>query len=120
VLTAGRVMHEAALTVSATDAVSAALARLREGGYASAFVVGAGREYLGTLDIEDARSADSGTRAQSAARPRPGVGPGTLLDALIPLTAATDRPVPVVDEENRLLGEVDRSAVMHALEGRSA
>ena len=47
-------------------------------------------------------------------------GPGTLLDALIPLTAATDRPVPVVDEENRLLGEVDRSAVMHALEGRGA
>ena len=120
VLTAGRVMQEAALTVSATDAVSAALARLREGGCASAFVVGAGREYLGTLDIEDARSADSGARVQSAARPQPGVGPGTLLDALIPLAAATDRPVPVVDEENRLLGEVDRSAVMHALEGRSA
>ena len=120
VLTAGRVMQEAALTVSATDAVSAALARMREGGYASAFVVGAAREYLGTLEIGDARSAEPDARVQSAARPRPGVGPDTLLDALIPLAAATDRPVPVVDEANRLLGEVDRSAVMHALEGRSA
>ena len=120
VLTAGRVMHEAGITVSATETVSAALSRMREGRHASAFVVGAGREYLGTLDLDDAQSADSGARAASAARRRTSVGPGTLLDALIPHAAATDTPVPVVDEDNCLLGAVDRSAVMHALEGRTA
>ena len=117
VLTAGRVMHEAPLTVSAAEEVSVALSRMRESGHTSAFVIGAGREYLGTLDIGDALGADSGARAESAARQQSSVGPGTRLDALIPYTAATDRPVPVVDEDNRLLGTVDRSAVMHALEG---
>ena len=120
VLTAGRVMQAAPVTVSATEEVSMALSRMREGGASAAFVIGSGREYLGTLELGDAQSLDSGARAESVARPRPSVGPGTLLDALIPHTAATDTPVPVVDEDNRLLGTVDRSAVMHALEGRSA
>ena len=120
VLSAGRVMRDDTMTVSATEAASEALARMREGGHSSAFVLGASREYLGTLDIGDARAAHSGARAESAARRQASVGPETLLDALIPHTAATDRPVPVVDADNRLLGAVDRSAVMHALEGRSA
>ncbi len=120
VLTAGRVMRSAPVTVSATEKVSVALARMREGGAPVAFVVGSGREYLGTLEFGDAQSLDSGTSAGTAARRRPGVGPETLLDALIPHTAATNTPVPVVDEEDRLLGAVDRSAVMHALEGRGA
>ena len=120
VLTAGRVMQPAPVTVCATEKVSVALSRMREGGASAAFVVGSGQEYLGTLEIADAQSVDSGARAESAARRRPSVGPGTLLDALIPHTAATDTPVPVVDDDNRLLGAVDRSAVMHALESRSA
>ncbi len=120
VLTAGRVMQAAPVTVSATEEVSVALARMREGGAPAAFVVGSGREYLGTLELGDAQSVDSGARAESVARRRPCVGPGTLLDALIPHAAATDTPVPVVDEDDRLLGAVDRSAVMHALEGRNA
>ena len=120
VLTAGRVMHDAPVTVSATEAVSVALSRMRACGACAAFVVGPGRHYLGTLDIGDAQCVDSGARAESAARRRPSVGPDTLLDALIPHTASTDIPVPVVDADNRLLGAVDRTAFMHALEGRSA
>ena len=85
-----------------------ALSRMREGGASAAF---RGRvpatEYLGTLEFGEAQSVDSGTRAESVARRRPSVGPETLLDALIPHTAATDTPVPVVDEDDRLLGAVD-------------
>ena len=121
VLTAGRVMEAVPVTVSSTESVSVALSRMREGGASAAFVVGAGREYIGTLEIGDAQSADSGASSGSTARRRPSVGPPeTLLDDLIPHAAATDTPVAVVDDGNRLLGAVDRSAVMHALESRSA
>ena len=120
VLTAGRVMEAVPVTVSSTESVSVALSRMREGGASAAFVVGAGREYIGTLEIGDAQSAESGASAGSTARRRPSVGPETLLDDLIPHAAATDTPVAVVDDGNRLLGTVDRSAVMHALESRSA
>ena len=120
VLSAGRVMQGAPLTVSAGDRVAVALARMRERGQCAAYVVGADREYLGTLGLADAQTADSGARAASAARRQPSVGPATLLDALIPHSASTDMPVPVVDDGNRLLGTVDRSAVLHALEGRGA
>jgi glycine betaine/proline transport system ATP-binding protein len=43
------------------------------------------------------------------------VSPDTTLEALIPLTAAKDEPLPVIDDQGRLLGVVDRTAVMLAL-----
>lgn len=43
------------------------------------------------------------------------VAPGTTLEALIPLTAANDEPLPVVDEQDVVLGVVDRRVVMLAL-----
>jgi glycine betaine/proline transport system ATP-binding protein len=42
----------------------------------------------------------------------------TLLDQLIPLTAASDDPLAVVDADDQLLGTVDRTAVMMALGGK--
>ncbi len=43
----------------------------------------------------------------------------TLLDALIPLTATSDTPLAVVDADGRLLGTIDRTAVMLALGGNT-
>lgn len=118
VLTAGRVMQEGAVTVSASDSVAVALTRMRAGRHSAALVLGEGREYLGTIDLAAAQAAEAGARALCAARPRATVGPGTLLDALIPHAADSDIPIPVVDGGNRLLGSVDRGAVMRALESR--
>jgi glycine betaine/proline transport system ATP-binding protein len=42
-----------------------------------------------------------------------------LLDDLIPLTATSDTPLAVVDADGRLLGTIDRTAVMLALGGKS-
>jgi glycine betaine/proline transport system ATP-binding protein len=42
----------------------------------------------------------------------------TRLDELIPLTATSDEPLAVVDTNGRLLGTVDRTAVMLALGGK--
>ena len=118
VLTAGRVMQDGALTVSASDSVAAALTRMREDRRSAALVLGEDREYLGTIDLAQAQAAPPGERALRAARPRATVGPGTLLDALIPHAADSDTPIPVVDGDGRLLGSVDRGAVMRALESR--
>jgi glycine betaine/proline transport system ATP-binding protein len=44
----------------------------------------------------------------------------TTLEALIPLTVDTDEAVSIIDEQNNLVGVVDRKAVMLALADRSA
>jgi CBS domain-containing protein len=41
--------------------------------------------------------------------------PHTKLEALIPFVISSEQPVPVVDQDNRLVGFVGRQAVMLAL-----
>ena len=48
------------------------------------------------------------------------VAAGTKLDRLTDRIADTDSPLPVVDAEDRLVGEIDRSIVMQALGSREA
>ena len=59
------------------------------------------------------------SRVSPAARARFGEGSrvaaGTKLDRLIDWIADTDSPLPVVDAEDRLVGEIDRAIVMRAL-----
>ena len=59
------------------------------------------------------------TEVSQVARARFGEGrrvaAGTKLDRLIDRIADTDSPLPVVDGEDRLIGEIDRSIVMRAL-----
>ena len=47
------------------------------------------------------------------------VAAGTKLDRLFDRIADTDAPLPVVDGEDRLIGEIDRSILMRALNTRS-
>ena len=61
-------------------------------------------------------------RVSTAARARFGEGhrvsAGTKLDRLTDLLADTDSALPVVDAEDRLVGEIDRAIVMRALSDR--
>jgi glycine betaine/proline transport system ATP-binding protein len=45
------------------------------------------------------------------------VSPDVSVEALVPMTAASDLPIPVIDDDGRFLGVVDRAAVMTALAG---
>jgi glycine betaine/proline transport system ATP-binding protein len=45
------------------------------------------------------------------------VSPDVSVEALVPLTAASDAPIPVIDDDGRFLGVVDRATVMAALAG---
>ena len=43
------------------------------------------------------------------------VSPNTSFDVLIPLAMASDYPIPVTDDDNKLVGEIHRSALAEAL-----
>ena len=117
VLTAATIMSNGAPTVGPNDRVGTALERMRADGHAAAFVVGASGEYLGTIKETKASSTDSGAKASAVASAEIKVAPDSLLEELITHTARSDAPVAVVDEDNKLVGSVDRTAIMLAIEG---
>lgn len=77
--------------------------------YVSEFARDAPRaKVLTARSIMKPATAETNGRAAS-------ISPDTPLETLIPLTAATDEPLPVIDERERVIGVVDRTAVMLAL-----
>jgi len=118
VLTARSIMKNGTATVSPEDSVGSVLERIHADGHLVAFVVSAAGEYLGTIDHKSAAAAKSGAKASSVATAAPKVSPDVLLEELISHTARTDSPVAVVDDGDRFLGSVDRTAIMLAIEGK--
>ncbi|MEE9123182.1 MAG: glycine betaine/L-proline ABC transporter ATP-binding protein [candidate division NC10 bacterium] len=120
VLTAGAIMNECQVVVRDTDDVKTVLCLLREKGRETAFVNKEGGAFLGTVSIKDITQASeqgSGQVSTLLVSHSPVVFPHTTLDELIPMTATTDRSIPVVDDADRLLGTIDRTTVMLALAG---
>ena len=116
VLTASTIMSNGVVTVRADDAVGTALERMRASNCGSAFVLSGSGEYVGTIDAETAATSDSAVPSSSVSHPLK-VLPDTLLEDLIKHAVRTDAPVAVVNEGNKLLGSVDRTAIMLAIEG---
>ncbi len=119
VLNASSIMVEDNVTVAPGETAEVALRRMRERGRAAAFVVGADGEYLSTLSAAAAEAAGNGTPVEAAASEAVAVSPEILVEALIQQAARSDVPLPVVDAAQRLVGTVDRTAIMLALEGKS-
>jgi glycine betaine/proline transport system ATP-binding protein len=120
VLSARAIMRACPVVVSDTDDLPDALAAMRQKNCHYAFVCGEGGRFLGTLSLTDANAAvgQPGASIRSLMRRDGRVVPvETKLEALVPLTVASDAPLPVVDEANRLLGMVDRTAILQALGG---
>ena len=116
-LTAGTVMHDPACLVDADEDVSAARAKLAASGSPIAFVVdgnGAFRGTLGAGDLE-ANGPDAAKAASVAHNDVQMVDTAAKLDSLILATARDDRPLPVVDQNKRLVGTIDRTTIMLAL-----
>ena len=119
VLNASSIMAEDNVTVAPGDEVRVALERMREGGRTAAFVVGPDGKYLGTLGAAEAEAAENGARVEAIATEAVAVSPETLVEALIARAAHSDVPLPVVDAARHLIGSVDRTAIMLAIEGKS-
>ena len=121
VLTAGAIMKGCQVVVRDSNDVTAVLSLMREKGCATAFVNNEGGDFLGTVSMEDIARANkqgSGQVRTVVESNLPVLSPRITLDELIPITAMSDRSIPVVDDANRLLGTVDRTTVMLALVGK--
>ena len=118
VLTAASIMGDGHATVSPDDAASLALERMRERGCPAAFVIDADGRYLGTLGMAQAAAAENGERAGALTTDQTAVSPDTLVEAVIHHTADVDTVVAVVDDEKRLVGSIDRTAILRALGAR--
>ncbi len=118
VLTARAIMKDCPVVANAGDDPSHVLSRLQETGTTTAFVQGDGDRFLGVVsDFSLKNALDQG---QDSIQALLGdelltVSPDARLEALIPVTAASDAPVPVISHADQLLGYVDRTSVMLVL-----
>jgi glycine betaine/proline transport system ATP-binding protein len=118
VLRARTIMKAFPVVVSAGDDLDTILDQMRVKQTNAAFVKGNGGRFLGVLSDADVIAAlDQG---QDDARSLLSndtlvISPDTRLEALVPTTAASDAPFPVVNDASELLGYVDRTLVMLAL-----
>lgn len=118
VLTARSIMETFPVVVRTDDSPDVILVRMREKQTNTAFVKGDGGQFLGVLSEDDvlgAQDQDQITARSLVGDNIPVISPETRLEALVPMTAASDTPLPVVNEAGELLGYVDRTSVMLAL-----
>jgi glycine betaine/proline transport system ATP-binding protein len=121
VLTAGIIAQDDQPVVLETDDLKTILSVMQVKSSLTAFVKGSEGRFLGVLSMADV----SGAQGQSTASVSslinndfPVVYSDTKLEDLIPITVATDAPMPVVDGANKLVGTVDRASVMMAVGGK--
>ena len=126
VLTASRVMVPPKATVLGHQGPRAALHTIAASDGDAAWIVDRGQRYIGLLTISKANQAlraginrlDLGLGYVD--QDYEAVSPDTAFDLLIPLAMASDYPVPVTDDDNKLVGEIHRSALAEALAETSA
>ena len=126
VLTAGKVMVTPKATVLGHQGPRAALHTIGASDGDAAWIVDRGQHYIGILTIAKANEAlkaginrlDLGLGYVNQGYQT--VSPSTTFDMLIPLAMASDYPIPVTDGDNKLVGEIHRSALAEALAETSA
>jgi glycine betaine/proline transport system ATP-binding protein len=119
VLTAKSIMQPAPVIVSENDSLDAVMPLLKGNNSTVAFVQGENGRFLGTLCIDqiDDSTSNNSTVRSLIKQDYPTATLDTTLADLIPFVAATHTPVPVVDDDQTLLGMIDQVSVMLALGG---
>jgi len=117
VLSAHSIMKTDYPSIQANETLESALQIMERVGVPAIFILGPNRNYMGTLEIEKALSADSTATASTVATKYEPVSPTVLVETLIARAAREDLPIPVV-EDNYCLGSIDRSAIMLAMDSQ--
>ena len=121
VLTAAKVMVPPKATLMGYQGPRAALHTIGQSDGDAAWVVDRREHYIGLLSISSAERAlrASVNRLDQAweyvDREYAALSPSTTFDELIPIAMASDFPIPIVNDDNVLVGEVHRSALAKAL-----
>ena len=122
ILTARHVMVDAPCVVLADQAPEEACAAMESRGAEFAAVLDHDRTYVGLLTAERAQAAreDGAASLGDHVDRHPGDGPAPValnltLEELIPISMASEHPVPVVGPLGRLRGVVDRSTLAETI-----
>ena len=121
VLTAEAIMEDATVVVSATDSPQAVATKLKRTNSSTAFVQDEQQEFVGLVNLAQlagSRAAGGHIIRKIASHAVPAISPDTMLADLISIAVEYNGPLPVVDENNRLLGSIDQTTVMLALGSR--
>lgn len=121
VLTAAAIMQDAGVVVSANETPRSVAARLNRANLTTAFVQSDAGEFLGQVELS--QLANQPETNGAGLRPLflshvPTVSPETLLADLIRVAVDCPHPLPVLDNQRRLLGSIDQNQVMLALSGQ--
>ena len=121
VLTAETVMVTPKATVLGHQGPRAALHTIGSSDGDAAWIVDRRQRYIGLLTISKADQAlKAGVHRLDLGlgyvdQEYEAVSPNTTFDVLIPLAMGSDYPIPVTDGDNKLVGEIHRSALAEAL-----
>ena len=121
VLGAGSIMQPPKTAFQGSDSPAAALRAMQAGDEVFAFVLGEARTLLGVVSLSQVSQAANNGDAllQDMSMPEspmcPMVAPDTLIDELIPLSAQTECPIAVVNDDGRLMGVIPRTALLASL-----
>ncbi|MFC5712636.1 glycine betaine/L-proline ABC transporter ATP-binding protein [Thalassorhabdus alkalitolerans] len=118
VLTASHVMKRPE-TIPKDRGVRVALQMMKDAGVSSLYVTDKKKRYAGAVTVDDAANAVKNNQSLEdiLLTDLPEVAPDTLLNDMFDKMASSPLPVPVINEEGKILGIIVRSKVIGALSG---
>ena len=109
------IMNEPKVTLYSFQGPKVALMEMKQNNANYAFILDPGRRLRGVVTADEARQAIKEGVARLSKMVKGNalqIGPDQPLEEVIPLAAASDNPVAVVDEDERLIGEVPRTELL--------
>jgi len=114
------IMKEPAVTLYSWQGPRVALHEMRQNDVQYAFILDPGRRLRGVITRDEAKQAikDGVIRLSKMVKGNASqIGPDQPIEEVIPLAAISDNPVAVIDEDERLIGEVPRTELLQGMAG---
>ena len=118
VLTAGSIMTNPDVIIYEWQGPKAALHLLKTAKKDHGFLVSSRRKYLGLVtakSLTDLIRKDGGSTRDALEPDIPTCTSDALLEDLFPLAVATSFPIPVLDEDGKLIGEIENETILSSM-----
>lgn len=115
------IMREPGLVLYSGHEPKIALHAMQEKEVEFAFVVDSRSQLRGVINLDEVREAISHNVAKldEVVKESPlQIGPDQPIEEVIPLSASSDNPIAVVDEDGKLIGEVPHVALLEGMSGK--
>ncbi len=114
------IMKEPAVTLYSWQGPKVAMLEMKQARIGYTFVMDPGRRLRGVITYDEARQAaqEGVARLSKMAKGNAlAIGPDQTLEEAIPLAAASENPIAVIDADGRLIGEVPRTELLLGISG---